>query len=221
MTDIYLITNIITGSQYIGKTQRGYLKRFEQHCLAYSHGNRTYISCAIHKYGRENFSVRLVRQVGDDNWKYWENYYIKLYHTHYTEGGYNVTWGGDDNPMDIPSVQRKHHRKCTSPEFRELQRKLSTGKHHSEKTKELCRRNTLENLDVCIRGFREYNESKKVKVGMIKNGKLLQIFDSASEACQYLGKPTKEAGHILKVCDVITKFGKPAKHFGYNWTRLS
>ena len=220
MIDIYLITNLVNGKQYVGKTQRGYQHRFNQHCLAYEHGVRNYISCAIHKYGKENFKIELIKQVDDDTWEYWENYYIKHYHTHYTEGGYNITWGGDSNPMDIPEAQKRHLAKCTSDEFREKQRVLSTGKLHTEETKELCRQRTLENLDVCIAGFRKYNESKKVRVGMVKDGIVVKEFDCASDACRFLGKPTKEAGNILKRCDEITKYGRPARIFGYSWTKL-
>lgn len=55
---------------------------------------------------------------------------------------------------------------------------------------------------------------------IIADGEIIKTFDSVADACRYLGKPTKEAGHILKVCDVINKYGRPAKHFGYSWTRL-
>lgn len=220
MIDIYLITNLINGKQYVGKTQRGYLIRFKQHCEAYNNGNRTYISRAINKYGKENFKVELIKQVEDDSWEYWENYYIKYYNTHYTVGGYNITWGGDCNPMDIPVARQHHLEICQSEEFREKQRKLSTGKLHSEKTKQLCRKNTLENLDICIAGFRKYNESKKTKVGIIENDNVTKIFDSASDACAYCNRPRKEAGNLLKYCDKYNKNGKRAKFYGYEWTLI-
>ena len=220
MVDIYLITNLTNDKQYVGKSSNGYQHRFNQHCSAYSHGIRTYISCAIHKYGKENFKVELIRQVKDDEWKYWESYYIKKYHTHYTEGGYNITYGGDSNPMDIPEIQQKHLDKCTSKEFREKQRQKSTGKLHTDETKKLCRQKTLENLEVCVAGFKKYNESRKVKIGMIEDGKIIKEFECASDACRFLGKSTKEAGNILKRCDKLTKKGKPAKFYGYSWTKL-
>lgn len=220
MIDIYLITNQINGKQYVGKTQKGYKYRFHQHCLAYEHGVRNYISCAIHKYGKDNFHVELIKQVEDDTWEYWENYYIRQYHTHYTEGGYNITWGGDSNPMDVPAVRLKHDLKCKSESFRELQHELSIGKKHTEETKKLCQQNTLNNLEVCTRGFRKYNDSKKVAVGMLQDDKIVKIFESASAACAYFDKPTKEAGHLLFVCDKFNKNGKRARFFGYSWTRV-
>ena len=175
MIDIYLITNKVNGKKYVGKTQKGYLNRFKEHLRAYGHGERQYLHCAMNKYGAENFTVELLAQVEDDSWEFWEKYYISQLHTHYSEGGYNVTRGGDSNPMNDPEVIAKHDRICKSEYFRNLQRELQTGRKHSEETKELCRRNTLSNLDVCIRGFREYNESRKVRIGMIEVNRSFRV----------------------------------------------
>ena len=221
MIDIYLITNKINGKQYVGKTQKGYKVRFKQHCNAYNHGYRNYISCAIHKYGADNFTTELITQVADDTWEYWENYYIKYFKTHYTQGGYNVTWGGDSNPMDIPTVKEKHKQACNTPEFKEKQRKHSLNEHHTEQTKQLCRENTLNNLDVCIARFRQDNESKKIRIGMIVDNKIVKEFDSASDACEYCGRPRKEAGNLIKKgVDKFKKNGERAKFYGYSWTLL-
>ena len=222
MTDIYLITNLLNRKQYVGQTRNGYINRFHRHCLAYYHGCRNYISCAINKYGKENFKTELIKQVNDSERNYWETYYIKFYKTHYTQGGYNLTWGGDDNPMNNDYVKQKHLEKCNSEEFKQKQRNHSLGKHHSEDTKELCRQNTLANLDVCIAGFRRYNESRKIKVGMIdESNEIIKKFDSLSDACNYLGvKDKSNTAHIKRYADKINKNGKRAKFLGYSWTLL-
>lgn len=222
MTDIYLITNLINGKQYVGQTKHGFHKRFQRHCLAFNNGLRNHISCAIHKYGKENFKVELLKQVEDTKWKYWETYYIKLYKTHYTQGGYNLTWGGENNPMDNELVRQKHFDRCHSEDFIEKQRKKSTNRHHTEKTKELCRQNTLANLDICVAGFRRYNESQKIKVGMLDDlGNVIKKFDSLSDACKYLGITDKSCtAHIKRYADKINKNGKRAKFLGYSWTLL-
>lgn len=222
MTDIYLITNLVNGKQYVGQTRNGYINRFHRHCLAYSHGCRNYISCAINKYGKENFKTELIKQVDDSEWKYWETYYIKFYKTYYTQGGYNLTWGGDDNPMNNDQIKQKHFERCSSEEFKQKQRNHSLGKHHSEATKELCRQNTLANLDICVAGFRRYNESRKIKVGMIdESNEIIKTFDSLSDACKYLGVNDKSfTAHIKRYADKINKNGKRAKFLGYSWTLL-
>lgn len=225
MINIYLITNKVNNKQYVGKTQKDITERFRQHLSAYEHGERHYLACAIHKYGKDNFGIELIAQVEDDSWEFWERYYIEQLHTHHSEGGYNITRGGDTNPMDDPSVVAKHGKVCKSEYFRNLQRELQKGRKHSEETKELCRQNTLCNLDVCMRGCREYNESRKITIGMIADDKLVKIFDCLSDAVRYVCDNSTEykfnAGNCFQIkyyADKFNKNGKRAKFLGCSWT---
>lgn len=226
MISIYVITNKLNGKQYVGKTQKTCLERFNEHARAYNYGERNYIACAMHKYGKQNFEVKLIAEVADDSWEFWEKYYIEQLHTHYSEGGYNVSRGGDSNPMDDPVVVAKHSRICKSEYFRNLQRALQTGRKHSEETKELCRKNTLSNLDVCMKGFKKYNESRKTRVGMIEDDRVVKVFESLSDAakyaCEHSDKPHKfnvgDTSQIKHYADKFNKNGKRAKFLGYAWT---
>lgn len=225
MIDIYVITNTINNKQYVGKTQKTYLQRFKEHVKGYDQGDRQYLHCAMHKYGSENFSVELLAQVEDDSWEFWEQYYIAQLHTHYSEGGYNLTRGGDDNPMNNPAAVAKHNKICKSEYFRNLQRELSRGKKHSEETKELCRRNTLANLDVCMKGCRQYNDSRKVRVGMLDDeDNIIKVFDSLSDACRYVCNHSDhkfnvgDTSQIKYYADKFNKNGKRSKFLGYSWT---
>ena len=219
MIDIYLITNQINKKRYIGKTQKGYKTRFDQHCKSYDQGNRNYISCAINKYGKDNFKIELIAQVEDDSWEFWESFYIQEYKTMYYQNGYNLTLGGDSNPMDEPITKEKHKKVCQSDYFRELQRALSLGRKHTEETKQLCRENTLRNLDECTAGFKEYNESKKIEIAMLDdNGEIEKIFSSLSDACRYFNKDGSYSHILKKHADRINKNGKRAKFFGKSWT---
>ena len=227
MVDIYLITNAVNGKQYVGKTQKGYQHRFRQHCSAYAHGCRNYISCAINKHGKENFTVKLIKQVDDDTWEYWEKYYIKYYHTHYTEGGYNITWGGDSNPMGIPEIRDKHRAKCNTPEARKRYSEQAKQYNHSEKRKEMQKiynDKCLKDKDFVYyltRGLREYCNSRKIRVGMIENDRIIKKFGSLSEACRYLGVTNKSyTAGIKRYADKFNKNGKRAKFLGYSWTLL-
>lgn len=56
-------------------------------------------------------------------------------HTHYSEGGYNVTLGGDSNLMDDPSAVAKHDKICKSEYFRNLQRELQKEESIQRKQK--------------------------------------------------------------------------------------
>lgn len=217
MTKIYLVTNLINGKQYVGKTKYSLAHRWTQHC---NRPYNTYLHNAIVKYGKDNFKIEELCRCSDDAWKELEIFYIAKYHTHYTEGGYNVSRGGDSNPMDDPKAKEHHKLKMSSEEQRKRDSETMKRWNASDERKEWWRQLSYERRGKPVKPFVEYNDTKKVRVGMICDGKIIKKFDCVADACRYLGKPTKEAGHILKVCDVINKCGRPAKHFGYSWTRL-
>jgi len=93
---IYLITCLITGMQYIGKTTGNLQKRWKRHC--YENKCR-YLYNAIKKYGKENFRVKPIFMCDSEillNQK--EQYYIKLYNT-LAPNGYNLTEGGEGGKL--------------------------------------------------------------------------------------------------------------------------
>lgn len=54
---IYLVTNKINGKQYVGQTIRPLAERWRDHCRL---DNENYFHRAIHKYGRENFDIKVI-----------------------------------------------------------------------------------------------------------------------------------------------------------------
>lgn len=109
---IYKITNLVNGKCYIGITTN---LEYRWHC------HKTAPSCpslksplysAMRKYGIDNFSFEIVEEgiqdiitLGEK-----ERYYIKKYHSHISENGYNLTWGGercqyDANPRTSLTVE--------------------------------------------------------------------------------------------------------------------
>lgn len=227
--DIYLITNTLNGKQYVGQTVKGYKYRFNQHCSFALNKRKTcsqVVDAHIKKFGINNFKVELLEQVDYELRNEKEQYYIQLYNTY--ENGYNYTIGGDYNPMLDLNVKEKHKLKMKSSEVRN---KISKGvlKSLNKDKIEYFRSSTRtrwlnwdnESRNNCIKGLINYNNSRKVKIGcMDENDNILYKFDSISEACKFLNKPSKEGGHILKVCDKLNKNGKRAKHFGYSWIKL-
>lgn len=219
MVSIYLITNLLNGAQYVGKTQRSVELRFKEHCSAYSHGFNTYIGNAIHKYGEENFRVDTLKVVEDDAWEYWERFYIKELKTLYTQGGYNLTPGGDINPMDVPSVRQRHLEVCRTQEHREKISRAVKGRGVSEHTRELMRQNNKKNIDVVCAGLRRYNDSRKVPVKALIGDDVVAEFSSLAEACEFVGKPKTNGGCILECCDKYNKNGTRRRMYGYSWSR--
>ena len=55
---------------------------------------------------------------------------------------------------------------------------------------------------------------------VVEDDVVVKEFESVADALRYLGKPTKEAGNILRYADKYNKNGKRARTFGYSWVKL-
>ena len=107
---IYKITNLINNKIYIGQTVRDIDTRFKEHLNESNKENLTsYIHLAIKKYGKENFKCTLIdtaENKEDLNFK--EKFWIQYYNSNID--GYNLTPGGDINPIDVENIKLKHDR---------------------------------------------------------------------------------------------------------------
>lgn len=90
--DIYVITNIITGMQYVGQSSNAQ-KRFLAHKQA---KDGTVFHQAIRNYGPENFFIEVLEEQ-IENFNEREKYWIKKLNTLYPTG-YNMTKGGEGYP---------------------------------------------------------------------------------------------------------------------------
>lgn len=99
--EVYLVTCIITGKQYVGITTRGYLNRWKRHIRASLKKKDNYkFHAAIRKYGVENFIIEVLERKSYSNpkrlvgWLYRrEMFWIEKLET--KRYGYNSTDGGD------------------------------------------------------------------------------------------------------------------------------
>lgn len=92
---IYLITNLINGKIYIGKTTGTLENRWKQHVEAADRGIDTYLYHAIRKHGVENFKIEPL-YYGNADLNELERYYINQYNSYKDSNiGYNETQGGD------------------------------------------------------------------------------------------------------------------------------
>lgn len=91
-----------SGGRYIGKTNEKEEERWKKHCyeaLTPSNANyNTLLNKAIRKYGKNNFSVKILEtNITDDKINEREQYWIEYYKTYYLDNnhGYNMTRGGE------------------------------------------------------------------------------------------------------------------------------
>lgn len=92
---IYLITNTITGHQYVGQTSLTIEKRWKRHCdcVRWNEHPDLPLYVAMKKYGVEKFIVSQIEECDDSLLNEREVYWIKQYDTYHN--GYNATIGGE------------------------------------------------------------------------------------------------------------------------------
>lgn len=93
---IYLVTNLLNGKKYIGKTIKGVARRWQLHVAAATHGSLFPLHRAIRKYGAQGFSLEVIDAgpfPSDCALAAAEIYWIAR---HQSVGrGYNATHGGE------------------------------------------------------------------------------------------------------------------------------
>lgn len=126
---IYKITNLINNKVYIGKTTEGLDRRRKRHLMYLERGIEQGIVLyqALSKYGINSFTWDILYEANDRNeLSEKEKFFIIENHSHITQHGYNMTWGGDGGSWDK-----------THPRYNEIIRNRSGqnnsffGKHHT------------------------------------------------------------------------------------------
>ncbi len=101
----YIICNLVNGKMYVGVTYRDLDTRFKEHVKVSRFKNnflKQPINKAIAKYGKENFSIRLLKEFNNLEGAYGaEPEYIKMYKTKDANYGYNQSDGGDRGPINL------------------------------------------------------------------------------------------------------------------------
>jgi group I intron endonuclease len=132
--------------KYVGKSMDVHQRMSRNH-----HENKA-LHHAVTKYGLDAFEKEVVCYCEIDELNEKEEYYIRNLHTHRSENGYNLTWGGDgvgageDHPLY--GVTGEAH--------------PSWGRKHSQET--------LEKLSESHKGIRHSEEARQ-KIAAAKTGK--------------------------------------------------
>lgn len=142
MRYLYIITNNINKKSYIGQT-KNFKARIRQHI----NGKKCLISRAINKYGKNNFTFKILAIVEDHIIDETEIKAIKSYNT-MTPNGYNVETGGnackklnEETKLKLSQLAKgrpsknKGKRLNLSEEQRQQMRDRNTGKKATDETK--------------------------------------------------------------------------------------
>ena len=221
---IYCHTNTINGKKYIGQTKYG---ENPQQRWRYGSGyqNCEVFNKAIQKYGWDNFEHHILLDgLTQDEANYFEEFYIKLYHTCIIDKdcwGYNSTYGGDNSlvsDLTREKLRQSSLKLWNNEEYRKKVTYGRKGRKHSQKTKQLISNilsgRTLseehkQNLRKQKLGISFSEEHKKhlseksahsKKVRCIETG---EVFNSCSEAAKAMNMSKNSRTHISRVCKSI------------------
>ena len=142
LVGIYCFENIIDHKKYVGKSENlegrykdhlRKLRRNKDGCVVFNY--------AWNKYGEDSFIYYIIEYCDVSLLDEREIYYIKELHSHVSEWGYNVFWGGKSSIMTEETKKKisdAHKGMVTywpSEETKEKCRVGSTGKKLSEESK--------------------------------------------------------------------------------------
>lgn len=199
MNFIYKITNDINGKLYIGKTNRSIETRFQEHI---NFSKRAYknrpLYDAMNKYGVNHFHIEQIDICEtDEEASTKEIYWIAYYDTY--RHGYNATLGGDGKQLLELNEEE------IIEKYQELKSKRAVGRYFNVDEKTI--RNILNKYDVPLIDNRK-------QIAMMKNNKILKIFNGRKEANIFLGISTRSIG----ISKALSKMQKTA--YGYEWKYL-
>jgi group I intron endonuclease len=140
---IYCFENLIDGKKYVGQSIN-LERRFKKHIndLNKNKDDSIILQNAWNKYGKDSFIYTILIECSLDLLDEKEKLYIKELHTHISEHGYNISWGGNSPNKGIKLSEETKQKLSKwhtgrKPSF-ETRLKLSTsqkGRKVSEETR--------------------------------------------------------------------------------------
>lgn len=101
---IYMIKKKDTGQMYIGQSVN-IERRWKEHI---SKGkDKSYIDRAINKHGQDNFVLIIIEEAPKENLNDREQYWVQYYNTYHDFNHYNLSLGGEANPMDNAESRKR------------------------------------------------------------------------------------------------------------------
>ena len=106
ISGIYCIENKINQKKYIGQS-KDISERWVKHVRDLNNGvhHNIHLQASWDKYGEKNFDFKIIKACKPLYLNRFEKIYINIYDTY--NNGYNMTTGGDINPMNMPEIRNK------------------------------------------------------------------------------------------------------------------
>ena len=240
---IYLIENEINKKIYIGQTTKTIEERWAAHInIAKIRKNPLYKDILL--YGKENFSIKTIENVSNDDLDERECYYIKFYNTLYPNG-YNMMLGGrkfnKDNPMYhntskiiLSNRVKGDNNPSKREDVKEKIRNSRIGKKASDETKKKMSENNGRywlNKKLSEETKKKISEHHfcKGKFGIlnpnhvcvnqidVKTNKVICTYGSIADAAKEISKQLGKKVNASNISQAYKGYQKTA--FGYKWEK--
>lgn len=225
---IYKITNLINGKIYIGSTC-SFRDRKSKHK---NRKNNTLISKSIFKYGWENFKFEVIEYCDTDILIEREQFYLDTYQPFVENNGYNLlrrvekSWLGYKHTDESKKKMSEKKRNCIpwnkgktgvqicSVETRRLMSENRSGEKNGFFGKSHSKR-TIDRLSESAKN-RDMSLCNKMVLQLDKvTGEIIKIWESISEAAEFLTGDKSQSTRISRVCR-----GKNKTSMGFRWEYL-
>lgn len=205
MGEIYIAENKMNGMVYVGKTTKTMAERKKDHkTKALRKINNLRFHNAIRSYGSENFEWRVLTVCDNSILDEQEIYYIKLYKANNKKFGYNMTEGGDNDPMcNLGRKFSKEHRANISKAAANRVITDEARRNMSKAQKERYQKD--DSLRRILLGIRVTTKIDQYDL----NGYLIKTWPSMIEASEAVGV---DSSNISKACS-----GKAKTSAGFIW----
>lgn len=192
LTGVYLITNKLNGKQYVGASVR-INNRISNHM---NRDAKRYLHHPFYEdvrlYGSEGFSFEVLEICEKDKLLEREQFWYDV-----LKPEYNLVRPSECH-FNSEATRQKVARITNTPE-------------------QIAKRKELYSTPKYVEQFKEIQRKRMKQVGMYKDGELIKIFESYSEAQRWLNEHTEFEGKnkVSKIRDVC--LGNRPSAFGYTW----
>ena len=182
---IYCVENTVNGKKYIGQG-----KNVQKRMLA-KHSGCSFLLNAFNKYGKNKFKTDII--VYCEEWELGrlEKECIKIYRSHFSNSGYNISWGGD-----TPSLGLK-----ASLETRNKMSSQRKGEKHPMFGKIFSQESRLK-MSISHKGQKKgisLSESHREKIGLANKNKIMTVEQKQKISVAMKGKPWSKARRSAQI----------------------